>query len=242
MTYCVAVKIKDGLVALADGRVQTGAQTAGGQKISHYGEGKYRFFIMTAGLRSIRDKTLSYFDREIQKRKSAQFPTLMDALNLYISCQRRVAEEDKELLEAARQSFDYHSIIGGIMPEDTAPRLYLVYPEGNWIEVDEAAPYLTIGAIGYGKPILDRVLRFHTDMKTALKLLYLSFDSTKFSNPDVGFPINFVTYSNKDEGWRDTHLQDDDVRELRLWWNQSLTALVHTAPESDWMPDLLGES
>src|SRR5258706_5548699 len=36
-----------------------------------------------------------------------------------------------------------------------------------WIQIGERTPYLAIGNTGYGKPILDRALRFETPMRTA---------------------------------------------------------------------------
>ena len=39
------------------------------------------------------------------------------------------------------------------------PRLFLIYPEGNFIEATDDTPYLQIGEHKYGKPILDRVVR-----------------------------------------------------------------------------------
>ncbi|MGZ2993934.1 peptidase, partial [Pseudomonas aeruginosa] len=90
----------------------------------------------------------------------------------------------------------------GKLPEDPEPDLFLVYPEGNWIRVDQRTPYLSIGATAYGKPILDRALTTQTSLRAALKIAYLSFDSTRFSSADVGFPIDLATYSRHDETWR----------------------------------------
>ena len=60
--------------------------------------------------------------------------------------------------------------------------MFLVYPQGNWIEVDQRTPYLSIGHTAYGKPILDRALGAETPLRTALKLAYLSFDSSRTSS------------------------------------------------------------
>lgn len=236
MTYCVAVKTKDGLIALADGRITAGTQVSSVRKMMLLGSGKHRFFVATSGLRSVRDKTLAYLAREIETGQ--EFECMLDVISTYTRCLRRVELEDREALEKAGLSFNYHSIIGGMMQDDRAPHLYLVYPEGNWIEVDHVTPYITIGASGYGKPILDRALRYDTDVKTALKVLYLSFDATKFSSSDVGFPINFLTFNHEEGEWRENSLEDDDVREMRLWWNAHLANLVEHCPEGPWITPL----
>src|SRR5690606_19921570 len=124
---------------------------------------------------------------------------------------RRVELEDRTHIEQADIAFNLHTIIGGMMEGDREPRAFLVYPQGNWIEIEEMTPYLTIGSTYYGKPILDRVLRSDTDLKTAIKVAYLSFDSTKFSSSDVGFPIDIITMSTKDRNWREAHLQNEDA-------------------------------
>ena len=36
--------------------------------------------------------------------------------------------------------------------------IYLVYPQGNFIRPADSKPYLVIGEVKYGKPILDRVI------------------------------------------------------------------------------------
>jgi putative proteasome-type protease len=55
MTYCVAIKVRDGIVALADCRLTSGTQVTVGRKITLHGQ-NHRFFIATSGLRSLRDK------------------------------------------------------------------------------------------------------------------------------------------------------------------------------------------
>jgi putative proteasome-type protease len=125
------------------------------------------------------------------------------------------------------------------LSQDSEPHVYLVYPQGNWIEVEERTPYLVIGETPYGKPILDRALTYDTPLTTALKLAYLSFDSTRASASDVGFPIDLITFTNDDRSWREAHYIDDDVRAQRHWWNDNLTRLAREMPDGPWVKDLL---
>ena len=207
MTYCLGIKIRDGLIGLSDGRITSGSQLSAARKVTIMGSGAHRFFIMNSGLRSVRDKTLAYLRRDMTKRPTESFASMLDAVNAFTHCLRQVAAEDKEALEASKLTFNLHAIIGGRLSDDREPTMFLVYPEGNWIEVDERTPYLSIGATAYGKPILDRALRYDTSMQTALKLAYLSFDSTRFSSADVGFPIDMVAMTNADSA-----LASDPVR------------------------------
>jgi putative proteasome-type protease len=125
------------------------------------------------------------------------------------------------------------------MAEDREPSCFLVYPEGNWIEVGSRTPYLSIGETSYGKPILDRTLTRDTDLATALKLAYLSFDSTRISAADVGFPIDMLTYANADGFWREAHYDYDDVLQQRQWWNKHITELAMKMPDGPWNDTLL---
>jgi putative proteasome-type protease len=115
----------------------------------------------------------------------------------------------------------------------------MVYPEANWIEVDSRTPFMAIGSTGYGKPILDRAIKHTTDMETALKIAYLSFDSTRLSSSDVGFPLDMVTFSMQDKQWREAHLEYEDVAELRDWWSKHIVELVRTSPTSGWLRKIM---
>ncbi|UKJ73312.1 peptidase [Azospirillum brasilense] len=239
MTYCLGIKTRDGLIGLSDGRITSGSQLSSARKVTMVGSGGDRFFILNSGLRSVRDKTLAYLRRDMSRRRGETYPTMLDALSAFTACLRQVAAEDKESLEASKLAFNLHAIIGGQLAEDREPYMFLVYPEGNWIEVDERTPYLSIGATAYGKPILDRALSYSTDMQTALKIAYLSFDSTRFSSNDVGFPIDMVTFNAQERLWRQSNFDYDDLVEQRLWWNRNITELARRMPDGPWVDTLL---
>jgi putative proteasome-type protease len=239
MTYCLGIKTAGGLVALADGRITSGSQLSAARKVTMMGTGSNRFFIMSSGLRSVRDKTLAYLRRDMARLRTENFATMLDAVTAFTDCLRKVAEEDKEALEGSRLHFNLHAILGGQLADDAEPTMYLVYPEGNWIEVDERTPYLSIGSTAYGKPILDRALRYDTNQETALKLAYLSFDSTRFSSTDVGYPIDLVLYQARSRQWREANYDYDDLVEQRRWWNVNITKLVEDMPDGPWLPTLL---
>lgn len=238
MTYCVAIKVEEGLVALTDGRLTAGTQVTTGRKITLHGE-KHRFFVATSGLRSLRDKTLTYLRREMDKLPEGNYPSMLDAVEAFTRQMRTVAKNDQSALEESDLSFNLYALIGGKLEEDREPHVYLVYPEGNWIELDDRTPYLVIGETPYGKPVLDRALDFKTPIQVALKLAYLSFDSTRASASDVGFPIDILTWTAADERWREAHYIDEDVREQRNWWNDGITRLAREMPDGPWVNDLL---
>jgi putative proteasome-type protease len=72
-------------------------------------------------------------------------------------------------------------------------RLFLIYPEGNFIEATEDTPYLQIGEHKYGKPILDRVVTRATSLEEGHKAVLISMDSSLRSNLSVGMPLDLLT-------------------------------------------------
>ncbi|WP_114395639.1 peptidase [Oleisolibacter albus] len=242
MTYCLGIKIREGLIALSDGRITAGSQVSAARKVAMVGLGEARFFVMTSGLRSVRDKTLAYLRRDIARReaeKPAPFSSMLDAVTAFARCLRTVAAEDRAALEESGLSFNLHAIIGGRLSADAEPTIYLVYPEGNWIEVDDRTPYLSIGSTAYGKPILDRALRPETSMRTALKLAYLSFDSSRTSSADVGYPIDMLTFSTETGHWREGQFDYEELLAQRRWWNEQITELATRLPDGPWLGRLV---
>src|SRR5438046_1473744 len=163
------------------------------KKVATYEEHGFAFFIMNSRLRALRDKVLLYFEEEYVRNISAR-ERLFKIVNLYAAQVRRIAEEDGKALLESDLRVNIHSIIGGQMSSDSAHRLFLVYPEGNWVEVSQDTPYQIIGNSGYGKPILERSLT-HTDpLLYAFKLGILAFDATRLCASDVDFPIDVLLY------------------------------------------------
>lgn len=241
MTYCLGIKVQEGLVLLADGRITAGHQVSNARKATLHGPADAPVAIMTSGLRSLRDKTLAYFDRDQARDRKHGFGSMLEAVSAYCTALREVAEEDRQALERSELTFNLNAILGGCLADDPEPTMFLVYPEGNWIEVDARTPYLSIGATAYGKPILDRALGYETSMQTALKLAYLSFDSTRYSSADVGYPIDMLTYRQAKRQWSEAQYDYDDLSRQRQWWNQHITQLTVDMPDGPWIEALLTE-
>lgn len=238
MTYCLGIRVKQGLVCLADGRLTSGMQAHSAGKVSLHEIDNREICIMTSGLRSIRDKTLAYFDDLCAKGDKQDQTRLCDVLKFYTEALRQVAAEDWDALQRSNLRFDLHALIGGKLSKDKSPCMYLVYPEGNWIEMNERTIYLSIGATSYGKTFLDRTLSYDTPMATVVKIAYLSFDSTRVSAVDVGYPLDLLTYI-QDEKWRHELYTYDDLAPLNLWWNEHLRDLIAELPDEDKFKSLL---
>ena len=100
--------------------------------------GRASLFVMTSGLRSVRDRVLMYFE-ELAEQQEAPFERLFKAVNAFAGQVRRAAGEDRKALEEAGLRFNLHALIGGQGEADREHELYLVYPEGNWVRVGRLA-------------------------------------------------------------------------------------------------------
>lgn len=234
MTFCLGIRVEEGLVGIADTRVTSGSECITARKVSVYQYRGLPLFLMTSGLRSVRDKAVTYFEDELEKDENVVGEDGSDKLyhvvNLFAKQVRRVAAEDKEILEDAGLSFNFHALIGGQLRDDKQHKLFLMYPQGNWVEIGKGTPYSIIGASGYGKPILDRALQYTDPMRFALKVGVLSFDSTRISAADVDPPIDLVLY-RKDSGTMVEHrFETADVAALTLWWEQRLRTSIRNMP------------
>jgi putative proteasome-type protease len=236
MTYCLGIKVKEGLVALADTRITSGTETTTAKKISIHNNTHGKIFLMTSGLRSIRDKAVTYFE-EVILEQGQEFNKMYKVVNAFGSQLRRVSKEDKESLSAAGLSFNLFTIVGGRLNDDDQHKLYLLYPEGNWIEITEASPFTIIGNSGYGKPILNRTLEFESTLRFALKTGFLSFDSTRVSSNDVGFPIDILIFKEETGEMIQKRFEREDLREISSIWNSKLEEIIKVIPE-DWIDSI----
>ena len=231
MTFCLGINVREGLVGIADTRVISGNENISARKLSVFHQGDDVFFLMTSGLRSIRDKTVTYLEEELRGRDEP-FDRLFKAVNAFAAQVRRVAAEDGEALAKGGLPFNIHALIGGQLADDPEPKLYLVYPQANWVEVGEATPYQIIGAAGYGKPVLDRTLEYTDSMQFALKVGCLAFDSTRISAADVDFPIDVVLYFAETRTLVTRRFEQEDLVEISDGWQERLRNSVASLPSS----------
>jgi putative proteasome-type protease len=239
MTYCLGIRVRGGLLALADTRITSGSETTSAKKISIHKHGKNNLFLMTSGLRSIRDKAVTYFE-EILEGDSFVFDKMYKAANAFGEQLRRVAAEDKQALADSGLSFNLYAIVGGQLENDREHKLYLLYPEGNWIEIGEATPFTIIGNSGFGKPILNRALTYESTLRFALKTGFLSFDSTRVSANDVGYPVDVVLYRRDSGTILETRYREEDIGSIADQWGKRLREIINEIPEN-WMDKLLDE-
>ena len=229
MTFCLGVSVDEGLIAIADTLITSGREMITAKKLTTYQPNGGAMFVMTSGLRSVRDKALTYFENSIADRDEP-FDRLFEVVNLFAEHLRQVRREDLKWLKEDGLSFNTHVLIGGQMRHDQTHKLYLVYPEGNWVEPSRATPYQVIGSTGYGKPILDRTLKANDSMRHAFKVGCLAFDSTRISAADVDFPIDAAVYKKDSFRVVEHRFGDEDLQKLSARWQERIRSAIKDVP------------
>ena len=239
MTYCVALALKDGLVFAADSRTNAGVdQIATYRKLHKFViPGERVIVLMTAGNLATTQSVLSL----MRMRLNSDQPNLFGAASLY-DVASIVGATGREVV--ARDSgqgqggvdFGSSFIVGGQI-QGEPPRLFLLYPEGNFIECTADTPYFQIGETKYGKPILDRVIDYDTPLDDGIKCALISIDSTIRSNLSVGLPLDVLRYprdSFSDQAHFNVDEHHEGFRQLGEAWSQGLRDVFQRIPDLTW--------
>ena len=198
MTYCVGLLLNEGIVLLSDTRTNAGLDNiAIYRKMFNFeAAGERVITILTAGSLSVTQTTIARLREAIDapdadaESSIMLAPTMLKVAEIIGNMLAQVRKDIDEKLAMA-QGASASMIVGG-QRAGGAMRLFLIYPEGNFIEATEDTPFLQIGEHKYGKPILDRVVKMHTSLSDAKKAVLLSMDSTLRSNLSVGMPLDLA--------------------------------------------------
>ncbi|MDE0292204.1 MAG: peptidase [Candidatus Dadabacteria bacterium] len=240
MTFCVGMRLKEGIIGLADNLIITGNEAIRAKKVTTHRAGDNSFFLMTSGLRSARDKTITYLDEALDHSQES-LDRLYRAVNIFSRELRRVKEEDGEALSESGFAFNMYSIIGGQFENDPEPQLFLVYPQGNWINVGTTSPYVIIGESKYGKPIIKRTLTYDTSFDVALRIAYLAFDSSRINAIDVDFPIDIIVYRSNSFSLEQYRFNENELADISDWWQERLRKSAEEMP-AEWVRKILNRS
>jgi putative proteasome-type protease len=196
MTYCVGLLLNDGMVLLSDTRTNAGLDNISTyRKMFHFeAPGERVIVILTAGSLSVTQTTIARLRDAIEDDAATPdtsimlAPTMLKVAEMVGNQLAHVRREIDEKLSMA-QGASAALIVAGQRKGGTM-RMFLIYPEGNFIEATEDTPFLQIGEHKYGKPLLDRVITPGTTLTDAQKAVLLSMDSTLRSNLSVGMPLD----------------------------------------------------
>src|SRR3954470_8850444 len=237
MTYCLGIITKHGLIMASDSRSNAGYDQVNTVRKMHtfVQPGERVFVVLTSGSLSLTQSVMTLLRRDFDSACGlAQAATMYDAAREIGHQVRRVAEMDRDALERDEYKFNVHLLLGGQV-KGHSPDLFLIYPQGNPLQATEDSPYLQIGETKYGRPILDRGIRYdHTTLEEAAKYALLSCDSTMKSNVTVAPPVDLLVYRTDEleiNRMRRFREDDPDWQKIRNRWQAALRTAVARLPD-----------
>ncbi len=240
MTYCVALRMDRGLVFMSDTRTNAGVDNVSVfRKMHTWAAPGDRFItLLSAGNLATTQAVISLLD-ERSKAAADRTPSVMGEPSMF-QVARLVGETLKEVIAANAQAgqtaadpaFNATIILGGQVGEGE-PRLFLIYPEGNFVEASADTPFFQIGETKYGRPILVRAFDPGMSFEDAIKLLLVSFDSTIKANLSVGLPIDYQVYlTDTFEAAHQGRIEADDpyFQTISTGWGDALRQAFNSLP------------
>ncbi len=202
MTYCLAIKLTDGLVFCSDSRTNAGVDQVNSYSKLHQftGFSDRRFFLLSAGNLATTQAVVKTVRYDLEQGSPFNLGTAQTTSEVADYVGRLSTQTQQKYLSGGGPSGGFDAtasfIVGGqIMGREA--EIYMVYPEGNHISASKKHPFLQIGETKYGKPILERIIKAETVPHTAMLCALVSMDSTINSNATVGPPVELL-YFNKD--------------------------------------------
>jgi len=238
MTYCVGLKLNDGLVFMSDTLTNAGVDNVAKFKkmFTWVNEGERVITLMTAGNLATTQAVAGMLD-ERSKAPIERNPSILEAPSMF-QVARLVGETLRDVISPhegegqAADAFNASIIVGGQIG-DSEPRLFLVYPEGNFIEASIDTPFFQIGETKYGRPILVRAYEPDMSFEDAVKLLIVSFDSTVKANLSVGPPFDLQIYEKDTlKVGREKRIEEGDpyFQQISSRWGEALRQAFSSLP------------
>lgn len=240
MTYCVGLMLNKGLVFMSDTRTNSGVDNISTFRKMFTWEvpGERSITMMTAGNLATTQSVVSLLE-ERSKQPGERSPGILEAPSMYQvatmvgNLLKEVISTHAEAGQRADAAFNATIVLGGQVG-DGEPRLFLIYPEGNFIEASFDTPFFQIGETKYGRPILVRAYDPDMSFEDAVKLLLVSFDSTIKANLSVSLPLDVHIYkANSLKNGHLFRLQTDDpyFEAVSTGWGIALREAFGQLPE-----------
>ncbi|ACK66572.1 putative proteasome-type protease [Rippkaea orientalis PCC 8801] len=244
MTYCLGIINRFGIVMGADSRTNAGVDYISAyRKLFDFSlAGERAIVICSSGNLSITQGVITQLKRDLhhgEPRNLYNLPSMYDIAHYIGEKSREIQDSDRPWLE--RNNIDYQCsfLLGGQVQGENA-QLYLIYPQGNFIQATKETPFLQIGETKYGKPILDRTIKYDTPLDAMAKCALLSIDSTMKSNISVGPPINLIMYEMDTLVVRhklELRLGDPYLAKMRKLWEDHVRSAFDAMPNLEWEPE-----
>jgi putative proteasome-type protease len=241
MTYCVGMLLDHGLVMMSDTRTNSGVDNISVFRKMHCWTvpGERIVTLLTAGNLATTQTVVSKLEERTKapdERHNGllEAPTMFQVANVVGALLREtIGTISGSNGQSASSAFNATMIVAGQI-RDMEPRLFLIYPEGNFIEASFDTPFFQIGETKYGRPILLRGYDRHMSFEDAVKLLMVSFDSTLKANLSVGLPLDLMVIERDQflpTQERRIEASDPYFREISSGWGEALKQAFDALPD-----------
>jgi putative proteasome-type protease len=233
LTYCLALRLDEGLLFLADTRTNAGVDNVGTYRKQHVlAPGDDRVFVIeSAGSLATTQEVLDRINRDLGTPHAESLATVEHLFEaaLYLG---RLSREVAGTHEAALGADATATFILGGQIRGERPDILLVYPEGNYIRASDDLPFLQIGESKYGKFLLELAVRAHVDIETAGKVALSSMMSTARANLSVGPPYDAAIYRNGSLEVHELRIEESSpfLAQLDAVWTEHLLAAIAHLP------------
>lgn len=240
MTYCVAMRLDRGLIFMSDTRTNAGVDNISKfRKMFTWEEpGERVITVLTAGNLATSQAVVSLLDERTKAPKERrpsllEAPTMFQVASIIGDTLKEVIKTQKMTGPESEADFGATMIVGGQIT-GIEPRLFMIYPEGNFIESSDETPFFQIGETKYGRPIILRAYDRTMSFEDAVKLLSVSFDSTLKANLSVGMPLDLQVVEK--DTLRVTHrrrIDEDDpyFTVVSRSWGDALKLAFQSLPD-----------
>jgi len=244
MTYCVGMLVEEGLAMIADTRTNAGVDNISSYRKLHIIDkpGDRVMAVATAGNLSVTQTALAMVREGVHLNVGEEPETLETASSLFRCAQllghalRSVRLSIAPAMQADSLNTSASMLLGGQIAGGQMA-LYMIYSQGNFIECGRDTPYMQIGELKYGKPILESGLAYESTLAEAVKLGLISFSTTMRSNVGVGAPFDLLTLRRDFLSGEQRRIEQDDsyFADLHLRWTQAQAAARRSMPEPPWI-------
>jgi putative proteasome-type protease len=248
MTYCVAALVEEGIVFASDSRTSAGADNIAtfSKMMCWERVGERVVVVLSSGNLATTQSVISLLKMRSKDENGNPMPNGVLGIGKMYEIAELVGRTLREVVDRERDvrehgvDIDCSFVVGGQIDHHT-PRLFRIYPEGNFIEASKDTNFFQIGETKYGKPIIDRVVRYETPLKEVAKAILVSFDSTMRSNLTVGLPIDLLAYER--DACRVTlrrrfrNYRDAYFSKISDTWSAGLRRAFAEVPDVPWVEE-----
>ena len=240
MTYCLAINTETGFALCSDSRTNAGFDNVSTYSKMHtfVWPNNRVFAVLSAGNLATTQLVIKRLQADLDNGAN---PNLLSVSNMheavdYVAAVSTSVQNLHVVRDSGSVNFEATFILAGQIGTARHETL-MIYPQGNYIHESEEHPYLQIGEIKYGKPILDRVVKRNTQLDRAGRCALVSMNSTVRSNLTVAPPVELLIYEKDSLNF--THqlcLNEEDTfaKELSASWNDGLVLALQNLPKFYW--------